>query len=76
MNKDRRAKLLDIVTRLQNINSEIVDLKDEEQTYYDDMPESIQGGDKGSNAQTAIDAMESAESSIDDAISSLEEAQQ
>jgi hypothetical protein len=68
--------LLDIVTRLQNINSEIVDLKDEEQTYYDDMPESIQGGDKGSNAQTAIDAMESAESSIDDAISSLEEAQQ
>ena len=42
-------------------------LRDDEQEYYDNMPESLQGGDKGQQAQEATD-------NIDHAISSLEEA--
>lgn len=38
------------------------------------MPESLQGGEKGENAQTAIDALESAISSMEEAEGQLDEA--
>lgn len=34
--------------------------RDEEQEYFDNMPEGFQNADRGSNAQSAIDAMEEA----------------
>jgi hypothetical protein len=42
-------------------------LRDEEQDYYDNMPEALQGGEKGDNAQAACDAMDSASSSLETA---------
>ena len=39
--------------------------RDEEQEYLDNMPESFQSGDKGSAAQEAIDALETAISDLD-----------
>ena len=60
MNKDRRAA--------------IETLKDKEQDYYDNMPESFQGGEKGERASEVVSVMEDAVSSLDDAISSLESA--
>lgn len=40
--------------------SQIEDLKDEEQEYYDTMPESFQSGDKGQAAEAAVSQMEEA----------------
>lgn len=44
--------------------------RDEEQEYYDAMPENFQNGEKGENAQSALDALQVAvddvESLIDD----------
>ncbi len=50
----------------------VITIMDEEKEYYDNMPESIQAGQKGDDAQTAIDAMESAVNSVDEAASELQ----
>lgn len=45
--------------------SDLANPRDEEQDYYDNMPENFQQGEKGDNAQNAID-------NLDNAISALE----
>lgn len=45
--------------------------RDEEQDYYDNMPESFQNGDKGEAAQDAVNNLNGACGSIEDASSTL-----
>lgn len=65
MNQERRktlAALRDRMSELQSQVSELItDLQDvinEEQEYLDNMPESLQEGEKGEKAQAAIDLMD------------------
>lgn len=67
MNKNRRSAIASLVARLeemsneaQAISSEIEALRDEEQEYLDNMPDSLADGDKGSAAQEAVDSLEAA----------------
>lgn len=55
----------EFAAHFEEIKGEIETLKDEEQDYYDNMPESFQNGDKGSIAQTAIDALDEAANDLD-----------
>jgi phage host-nuclease inhibitor protein Gam len=78
----------DYETRLEEVKGEIETIRDAEQEYYDNMPESFQSGEKGERTQEAIDALESAISdleidlldgadlNIDDTLSSLDTATQ
>ena len=73
MNKDRRKAIDEAIRQIElaraaldEAKSMIEDIRDEEQEFYDNMPESFQDGDKGQNAQTAIDALEEAISSIEE----------
>lgn len=75
MNQQRRKQLQQAVENLNSILLDIEQLKDEEQEYFDNMPESLQGGDKGQAAETAISNMEEAVTFIEEAISQLEESQ-
>lgn len=43
-----------------NILADVEALRDEEQEYFDNMPEGLQGGDKGSMAEEAIGQLEEA----------------
>lgn len=74
MNKDRRARIQALIDKLYDIQSDIDFIKEEEQEYYDNMPESIQYGEKGDKAQEAIDNLDYAYSQIDEVIEYLEEA--
>jgi DNA repair exonuclease SbcCD ATPase subunit len=47
---------------LQDADSEIEELKEELQSWYDNLPENLQGGDKGSQLEEAIGQLESAQS--------------
>lgn len=51
--------------------SEIEALKDEEQEYFDNMPESLPGGEKGDAAQESVDELQEALDSIDSARESI-----
>ena len=87
MNKDRRKAIaaiceqLDRLTALRDsIVEQIETIRDEEQDYYDNMPEGIQSGDKGDAASYAIDALDSAVSGLqaldfDDVASYLNDAE-
>lgn len=73
MNKTRRkaiaaqAALIDhILGQLADIRGELETLRDEEQEAYDNMPESLQAGERGDHSQGAISYLESAISYIED----------
>ncbi len=79
MNKDRRARIARLVANLQaaldSIDAEGAEtIRDEEQEYYENMPESFQNGDKGTAAQDAITNLDTAQEKSDDAVNALTEA--
>lgn len=53
---------------IDDAKSQLDDLKDEEQDYYDNMPSGLQSGDKGDSATSAIDEMESGLNDLGDAV--------
>lgn len=72
MNNERRKKLQEIITELNDLATRIGDIRDEEQEAYDNMPESLQGGEKGDLAQAAIDAMETVINDLENSQGELE----
>lgn len=74
MNKDRRKALEDLFSQLGSFIGDLEALRDEEQEYFDNMPESLQGGDRGSDAEQAIGSMETALELLEDAIGYVDEA--
>jgi hypothetical protein len=74
MNADRRKLLSAILSDLEAIKSRIEEVKDDEQSAFDNMPESIQQGEKGQKVEAAVSSLEDAENEIDSAISSIETA--
>jgi uncharacterized coiled-coil DUF342 family protein len=74
MNNSRRkqiAEALDqwatIQVALDNLRSTVEEILDEEQDYYDNMPESFQNGEKGERASEAIENLDNAVSELDEA---------
>ncbi len=72
MNNARRRALADLhsqisaaVGMLGDIRAELEMLRDEEQDYHDNMPDSFRDGEKGAAAEDALEA-------IDDVISEIE----
>lgn len=72
MNNTRRLAISVQLQKISDAHEALESIREEEQEYYDNMPESIQQGEKGDNAQTAIDQLETTISSLDEAMSSLE----
>ena len=74
MNKDRRKRLNEIREQIENLAGELEEIQTEEQEYFDNMPESLQPGEKGDAAQAATDAIETAVDHLRDAASDIENA--
>ena len=73
MNKDRRKQIDEAIAELDHLKEVFENIRDEEQEYYDNMPENLQGGEKGEQADAAISSLEDVISSIEEAMSSAEE---
>ena len=67
MNDSRRKQLSAATTLITQAIGIIEEVREEEQESFDNMPEGMQSGEKGSAMETTI-------AILDDAISSLEEA--
>lgn len=74
MNKERRKKLDDLIEILEGLANDIETLRDEEQEYFDNMPEGLKGAEKGEAAEQAISEMEDAMQSLGEAKEQLESA--
>lgn len=84
MNKDRRKQIDALTTRINDARRLLADLADDiantvaadEQDAFDNLPESVQGGERGQAMEAAISALEDAAEAIrdcDDALSSADE---
>ena len=73
MNNERRARIAAAQVLLRDAFNALEELQQEEQDYFDNMPESLQNGQKGDDAQTAIDALETAASEAESAADGLDE---
>lgn len=67
MNKARRKRIQELKDKLLDLLTTIEEIKDEEQEAYDNLPESFQDGDKGTKMTEAIDNLDSAFSSLEEA---------
>lgn len=72
MNKIRRKELAHIVTMLEELDAlreqireQLAEIEDEEQEALDNMPESLQDGEKGQQMQEYIDTMENVTGELD-----------
>jgi NifU-like protein involved in Fe-S cluster formation len=76
MNEERRKSLtraLDLIEDARNIVDEI---KGEEEEAFENLPESMQSGDKGEKAQAAIEALSEAYDALDNAIEHISTAKE
>lgn len=84
MNKDRRkrisaidtatikAKADELKSLIESAKEEYEGIRDEEQDYYDNMPENVQGGEKGDLAQEAIDTLDTIINALEEATDPLD----
>lgn len=56
---------------IDGLKDEVDAIRQDEQDKYDNLPESLQGSERGEAIQEAIDTLESADSSLDDALRAL-----
>ena len=61
---------------LEELMQDIEALQEEEQECYDNLPESLQDGERGQDMQEAADNLEYAANSVQEALDYLEEAMQ
>lgn len=73
MNNDRRkqieaakARLAEAMEIISEVRGDLETIRDDEQDYFDNMPESLQGGEKGERAEAAVSALEDVISALED----------
>lgn len=74
MNKVRRKALSEIAEQTGTLRDELETLRDEEDEYRENIPESLQGGEKYELSESASDSMNEALDLLDEAIGSIESA--
>jgi hypothetical protein len=67
MNKARRKRLSALQASVQGIKEELESIIEEEQEYYDNMPESLQQGERGTASEDALTALREASDTLDTA---------
>lgn len=87
MNKDRRnsiakayvdfqaamVKLSELKFLFEDVKEAIENARDDEQEYFDNMPEALQGGDKGQAAEQTVSNLDDLVNSLDEFLENLEE---
>ena len=74
MNKHRRKVLEAVISALEDAREILNNVWDEEQEAFDNMPEGLQESERGETMQEGIDALEYADSSLEEAIDNINSA--
>lgn len=73
MNKERRNRIAEIMDKLNEIADEICEVAQEERDAFDNLPESLQYGERGEAMEAAADELEDVSSEVSELASRLEE---
>lgn len=71
MNNYRRKQIEKLTAQIEEI---IESLRDEEQEAFDNLPESLQSGERGEKMESAIDALDYAADDLQECLDHLSEA--
>lgn len=71
MNKQRRVKITNVIIKLSAIAEEFNAVYEEEESVYDNMPENLQGSQRYTDMETALEFMDSARDDLASAFESL-----
>ena len=74
MNKDRRKRLAEIEGKLEELKDQLEEIRAEEEEAFDNLPESIQDGEKGQNIDANREALEQAVDSLDESLDAIRQA--
>lgn len=74
MNKERRNKLAVLRGNLEDLAADLEALAGEERDAFDNMPESLQQGERGQQTEAAADALDEAVSELQTALNNIEQA--
>lgn len=74
MNAARRKRLAEAGALIAQAKATIEECALEERDYFDNMPENMQSGDKGTKADETATALEDAAQSLEELASTIEEA--
>lgn len=74
MNKQKRKRIGEAVTLIEQAKDIIEEVSGDEEETFENLPESLQYGERGEAMQTAVDNMQTAVGSLEEAVNSLEEA--
>ncbi len=74
MNAARRSEIQNIAAALNEQLSALQQVAADEQEYFDNMPESLQQGEKGQKAEEAAQALQEAADELENQISNIEAA--
>lgn len=74
MNKQNRKMIEGYIDSLEDLKQNIESMLDEETEKLDNMPEGLQESERGEAIQDAIDYLEAASDSLDEAITYLHDA--
>ena len=71
MNKERRRQLSEWSRRAEELKNDLENIMYEEQDYYNNIPENLQYSMRATDSEEAIENMEAASESLDEAISTI-----
>jgi len=74
VNKDRRKRLAEIEGKLEELKDQLEAIRAEEEEAFDNLPESIQDGEKGQNIDANREALEQAVDSLDESLNAIRQA--
>lgn len=69
----RSMETMGIMGKIEELKEQIESHRDDEQAYFDAMPESLQSGDKGDAATEAVTYLETALEKLDEMLEAWEE---
>lgn len=73
MKQSRRKQIENEINKMEEIKSNLEEIKSDEEIYFDNMPENLQGSIRGTASEEAIDILEEVIDSIEEAIEQLRE---
>ena len=74
MNKERRKVLRDICERLESIRDEVEGVKDEEKAAYDNLPDGLRDGIRGTIMAENVDSLQDAIDGLNDVYDKIDTA--
>ena len=71
MNKDRRNRIAKLIGEFEALQGEIEDIHAEEEDAFNNLPESLQDGERGQAMQQAVDSLDNAKNALEELLSEL-----